>query len=50
MPVALIASSCAIVGAMIGLALPTHVIQTALGATILGKFRYFDRTIEWHAN
>lgn len=36
MPVALIASSCAIVGAMIGLALPTHVIQTALGATILG--------------
>jgi uncharacterized membrane protein YfcA len=36
MPVALIASSCAIVGAMIGLALPTDVIQTALGATILG--------------
>jgi len=35
-PVALIASSCAIVGAMIGLALPTNVIQTALGATILG--------------
>lgn len=36
MPVALIASSCAIVGAMLGLALPTHIIQTALGATILG--------------
>jgi uncharacterized membrane protein YfcA len=36
MPVALIASSCAIVGAMIGLALPTNVVQTALGATILG--------------
>jgi hypothetical protein len=35
-PVALIASSCAIVGAMVGLALPTRVIQTALGATILG--------------
>ncbi len=35
-PVALIASSCAIVGAMVGLALPTHIIQTALGATILG--------------
>jgi len=35
-PVALIASSAAIVGAMIGLALPTNVIQTALGATILG--------------
>jgi uncharacterized membrane protein YfcA len=36
MPVALIASSCAIVGAMVGLALPTNVVQTALGATILG--------------
>jgi uncharacterized membrane protein YfcA len=35
-PVALIASSCAIVGAIFGLALPTNVIQTALGATILG--------------
>ncbi|MDP2167443.1 MAG: sulfite exporter TauE/SafE family protein [Thermodesulfovibrionales bacterium] len=35
-PVALIASSFAIVGAMIGLALPTNVVQTALGATILG--------------
>ncbi|HMK44540.1 MAG TPA: sulfite exporter TauE/SafE family protein, partial [Dissulfurispiraceae bacterium] len=36
LPVALIASSCAIVGAMIGLALPTDVVQTALGGTILG--------------
>jgi len=35
-PVALIASTCAIAGAMIGLALPTHIVQTALGATILG--------------
>ncbi len=35
-PVALIASSFAIVGAMLGLALPTNVVQTALGATILG--------------
>jgi uncharacterized membrane protein YfcA len=35
-PAALIASTCAIIGAMIGLALPTHIIQTALGATILG--------------
>jgi uncharacterized membrane protein YfcA len=35
-PTALIASSCAIVGAMVGLALPTHIVQTALGATILG--------------
>jgi uncharacterized membrane protein YfcA len=35
-PMALIASTCAIGGAMIGLALPTNVIQTLLGATILG--------------
>jgi len=35
-PVALIASTCAIIGAMMGLALPTNVIQTLLGATILG--------------
>jgi uncharacterized membrane protein YfcA len=35
-PVALIASACAIVGALVGLALPTHVVQVALGATILG--------------
>lgn len=36
MPVALIASTCAIIGAMLGLALPTNIVQTALGATILG--------------
>jgi len=35
-PVALIASSCAIVGAMIGLALPANVVNMALGGTILG--------------
>lgn len=35
-PVALIASTCAIAGAMIGLALPTNVIQICLGATIVG--------------
>lgn len=35
-PVALIASTCAIVGAMIGLALPTNIVQIALGVTILG--------------
>ena len=35
MPVALIASTCAIIGAMVGLALPTDIVQTALGATIL---------------
>jgi len=34
LPVALIASSCAIVGAMVGLALPTNIVQIALGATI----------------
>lgn len=36
LPVGLIASLCAIAGAMLGLALPTNVIQTALGLTILG--------------
>lgn len=36
LPVALIASSCAIVGAMIGLALPAKIVNTLLGATILG--------------
>lgn len=35
-PVALIASACAIVGAMIGLALPTNIVQIALGGTIIG--------------
>jgi uncharacterized membrane protein YfcA len=35
MPLALIASASAIVGAMMGLALPTKVVQTALGVTIL---------------
>lgn len=36
MPVALIASTFSIAGAMVGLALPTKVIQIALGGTILG--------------
>ena len=35
MPVALIASTMAIVGAMVGLALPTHIIQLSLIGTIL---------------
>lgn len=35
-PVALIASTCAIIGAMVGLALPTNIVQTALGVTIIG--------------
>lgn len=35
-PVAVIASACAIVGAMLGLALPADVVNTALGGTILG--------------
>jgi hypothetical protein len=36
LPLAVIASACAIAGAMLGLALPTNVIQISLGATILG--------------
>jgi len=35
-PVALIASTMAIVGAMVGLALPTNIVQISLGAVILG--------------
>ncbi|MBW2467245.1 MAG: sulfite exporter TauE/SafE family protein [Deltaproteobacteria bacterium] len=35
-PVALIASTMAIVGAMVGLALPTNIVQILLGGTILG--------------
>jgi uncharacterized membrane protein YfcA len=35
LPVALIASTCAIAGALIGLALPTNIVQICLGATIL---------------
>jgi len=35
-PVALIASGMAIVGAMVGLAMPTHLVQLLLGVTILG--------------
>jgi uncharacterized membrane protein YfcA len=36
LPVALIASSCAIVGAMVGLALPAKLVQILLGSTIIG--------------
>lgn len=36
LPMGLIASGAAIVGAMMGLALPTNVVQIALGVTILG--------------
>lgn len=35
-PVALIASTCAIIGALIGLALPTNIVQICLGGTIIG--------------
>src|SRR5687768_8005590 len=35
MPLALVGSTTSIAGAMLGLALPTPVVQTALGATIL---------------
>ena len=36
LPVALIASACSIAGAMLGLALPTDILQICLGVTILG--------------
>ena len=36
MPLSLIASVCAIIGASLGLALPTTVVQISLGLTILG--------------
>ncbi len=36
LPVALIASTASIVGAMLGLALPTNIVQVCLGVTILG--------------
>jgi len=35
LPMALIASLCSIFGAMVGLALPTNIVQTALGGTII---------------
>lgn len=35
LPLALVASASSILGAMVGFALPTHVVQTALGLTIL---------------
>ena len=35
-PVALIASTCAIMGALTGLALPTNIVQTLLGASVIG--------------
>jgi uncharacterized membrane protein YfcA len=36
LPTALIASTASIIGALVGLALPTHIVQIALGGTILG--------------
>ena len=36
LPVALIASACSIAGALLGLALPTDIVQICLGVTILG--------------
>lgn len=36
LPTALIASTASILGAMIGLALPIHIVQIALGITIMG--------------
>jgi uncharacterized membrane protein YfcA len=48
LPVALIASSCAIVGALLGLALPTNIIQIALGATIIfiAALLIFSKNVE----
>jgi len=36
LPTALIASTASIIGALMGLALPTHIVQISLGVTILG--------------
>lgn len=36
LPTALIASTASIFGALVGLALPTHIVQISLGVTILG--------------
>ncbi len=36
LPIALVASTFSIIGAMIGLALPAHITQLCLGATIMG--------------
>ncbi len=48
LPVALIASSCSIVGAMIGLALPTKIVQICLGVTILfiTALLFFSKNVE----
>ena len=48
LPVALIASVFAIVGAFLGLALPTNVIQICLGATIIGiaVLLFFSKNVE----
>ncbi|MCI5121120.1 MAG: sulfite exporter TauE/SafE family protein, partial [Candidatus Electrothrix sp. AUS4] len=35
-PLALVASACAVIGAMFGLALPAHIVKLLLGITILG--------------
>ncbi len=49
MPLALIASISAIIGSLVGLALPTHIVQTALGATILGisALMFFSKRSEF---
>ena len=48
LPVALIASTCAIGGAFLGLALPTNVIQICLGATIImiAALLIFSKNVE----
>jgi len=48
LPVALIASGCSIIGALIGLALPTNIVQICLGVTILfiTLLMFFSKNVE----
>jgi uncharacterized membrane protein YfcA len=49
LPFALLASSSAIVGALVGLALPAEVVQVALGVTILGIVALMIAAPRWQA-
>jgi uncharacterized membrane protein YfcA len=50
LPFALLASASAIVGALVGLALPANVVQVALGATILGIVVLMVGAPRWQAH
>jgi uncharacterized membrane protein YfcA len=50
LPFALLASASAIVGALIGLALPARAVQVALGGTILGIVALMVVAPRWQAN